>query len=148
MPTSLPESILPEEETEWFDIAIQVMLVLIVAFVICMIVFSPAAMVHKFFRFEKAYHRKLLWTMKRGGNARAIKMVNRSIYRKLRFNNIIKAGCTDKQYEQALKEHFSVLWPEEWDRYMEIVKAAEFSLREFTDEEVEFCYKIYRDIIY
>ena len=86
--------------------------------------------------------------MRRRGNGRAIKMVNRAIYRKLCFSNMIKKGCTDKEYENALKEHYSVLWPEEWDRYMEIVKAAQFSLREFTDEEVEFCYKIYRDIIY
>ena len=116
--------------------------------VICLIVFSPAAVVHKFFRFEKAYHRRLLREIKRGGNGRAIKMVNRSIYRKLCFSSIIKAGCTDKEYEKALKEKYSVLWPEDWDRYMEIVKAAQFSLREFTDEEVEFCYKIYRDVIY
>ena len=86
--------------------------------------------------------------MRRRGNGRAIKMVNRAIYRKLCFSNMIKKGCTDKEYEKALKEHYSVLWPEDWDRYMEIVKAAQFSLREFTDEEVEFCYKIYRDVIY
>ena len=30
----------------------------------------------------------------------------------------------------------------------DIVKAAEFSNREFTAEELEFCYMIYRDIIY
>jgi hypothetical protein len=74
-------------------------------------------------------------------------MLNRSIYRRLCFNGKLKAGCTDAEYEAYLKENFSVLWPEDWERFMEIVKAAEFSLREFTAEEVEFCYLVYRDII-
>ena len=86
--------------------------------------------------------------MKRKGNAKAIKMVNRSIYRKLCFSGTIKKGCTDAEYEEALKTNYAVLWPKDWERYMNIVKAAEFSTRDFTDEEVEFCYKIYRDIIY
>ena len=75
-------------------------------------------------------------------------MLNRAVYRKLCFSGMVKKGCTDAELEAALKENFSVVWPEEWERYMDIVKAAEFSLREFTDEEVEFCYKIYRDVIY
>jgi homoserine dehydrogenase len=59
-----------------------------------------------------------------------------------------KMSTEGMEYEEALKANFSVLWPKEWDRYMDIVKASQFSLRSFTDEEVEFCYKIYRDIIY
>lgn len=147
-PPQVPEVSFGEEDMDWFEILVKAIVALVIVFVICMVAFSPATVVHKFFRFEKAYHRRMLKEMKRRGNSRAIKMVNRAIYRKLCFNGIIKAGCTDKEYELALKKQFSVLWPEEWDRYMEIVKAAEFSLREFTDEEVEFCYKIYRDVIY
>lgn len=75
-------------------------------------------------------------------------MINRSIYRKLTFSGKLKTGCSDAEYGAYLKQTYSVIWPEDWDRFMDIVKAAEFSLREFTDEEVEFCYKIYRDIIY
>ena len=60
----------------------------------------------------------------------------------------MKKKNTDKQLEEALRSNYSVVWPQDWDRYMEIVKAAEFSTKDFTDEEVEFCYKIYRDVIY
>ena len=86
--------------------------------------------------------------MKCKGNARAIKMLNRAVYRKLCFSGMVKKGCTDKQLEEALRSNYSVVWPQDWDRYMEIMKAAEFSTKDFTDEEVEFCYKIYRDVIY
>lgn len=147
-PTPIPETPIDEEEMSWQELVGKTILVLLVVIVICLLIFSPATIVDKFFRFEKMHHRRMLREMKRRGNGRAIKMVNRAIYRKLCFSNMIKKGCTDKEYEKALKEHYSVMWPEEWDRYMEIVKAAQFSLREFTDEEVEFCYKIYRDIIY
>ena len=39
--------------------------------------------------------------MKRKGNARAIKMLNRAIYRKLCFSGMIKKNCTDAEYEAA-----------------------------------------------
>lgn len=146
--TPTPGVPLEEKNQNLAEIFGKSLLILLLVLVIALILLSPATVVHKFFGIEKAYHRRLLREMKRGGNDRAIKMVNRSIYRKLCFSGMIKAGCTDQEYEDALKSNFSVLWPKDWDRYMDIVKAAEFSLREFTEEEVEFCYKIYRDVIY
>ena len=136
-----------KEPLEWYEILGMIVLYFLAAVGLYHLVLAPVFSVDRFFRFEKAYHRRLLREMKRGGNVRAIKMVNRSIYRKLCFSGKIKSGCSDAEYEKVLKETYSVLWPD-WERYMEIVKAAEFSLREFTEEEVEFCYKIYRDVIY
>ncbi len=136
------------EALNWSQMLGRSLLILLAVLVIAMVVLSPATIVDRFFRNEKASHKKLLRVMRWKGNARAIKMVNRAIYRKLCFSGMVKPGCTDAEYEEALKANFSVLWPEDWDRYMDIVKASQFSLRSFTDEEVEFCYKIYRDIIY
>lgn len=132
----------------WTEFLKQNMLMLVLILGAVLLALSPATVVDKFFRLEKVYHKKLLWKMKKKSNAQAIKMVNRSIYRNLCFYGMIKPGCTDEEYEKALKANFSVLWKKDWDRYMELVKAAEFSLRDFTDEEVEFCYKILRDVIY
>ena len=136
------------ENREWGETLGKSLLILLLVLVIALIILSPATVVDRFFRLEKLSHRRILKEMKRKGNARAIKMVNRAIYRKLCFSGMIKKGGTDLEYEAALKSNFSVLWPQDWERYMDIVKAAEFSLRDFTDEEVEFCYKIYRDVIY
>lgn len=139
---------LGQEKLDWLDIAGKAGIVLMLVLISCLVIFSPAVVVDKFFRLEKISHRRILREMHRKGNARAIKLLNRAIYRKLCFSGMVKKGCTDLEYEEALKTNFSVLWPEDWNHYMDIVKAAEFSLREFTEEEVEFCYKIYRDVIY
>ena len=146
----LPEPELPSgmEQNSWKKTIFRSLLIIAAIIVIVLVLLSPATLVDHFFRLEKIFHRRIVKERKRRGNARAIKMLNRAIYRKLCFSNMVKKGCTDAELEKALKENFSVVWPEEWNKYMDIVKAAEFSLREFTEEEVEFCYKIYRDVIY
>lgn len=149
-PEQLPEPELPPGmgQKTWKATLGKSFLILIAVIVIALILLSPATLVDHFFRLEKISHKRIRKEMKRKGNARAIKMLNRAIYRKLCFSGMVKKNCTDLEYEAALKSNFSVLWPQDWERYMDIVKAAEFSLRDFTEEEVEFCYKIYRDIIY
>lgn len=131
----------------WYELLALVIGILLGVVLVYRFILQPIFNVNKFFQLEKAYHKRLLREMKRGGNGRAIKMLNRSIYRRVSFQGKLKAGCTDAEYEAFLKENYSVLWPEDWERFMDIVKAAEFSLKEFTEEEVEFCYRIYQDII-
>ena len=131
----------------WYELLALVIVISLGVFLVYRFILQPIFNVNKFFQLEKAYHKRLLREMKRGGNGRAIKMLNRSIYRRVSFHGKLKAGCTDAEYEAFLKENYSALWPEDWDRFMELVKAAEFSLKEFTEEEVEFCYRIYQDII-
>lgn len=136
------------EQTGWKETLSKSLIIMVVVVAVLLILLSPATLVDRFFRLEKISHSRIVKEMKRKGNARAIKMLNRAVYRKLCFSGMVKKGCTDKQLEEALRSNYSVVWPQDWDRYMEIVKAAEFSTKDFTDEEVEFCYKIYRDVIY
>lgn len=143
-----PEEASGMEQNSWKETLGKSFLMLVVVLVIILIVLSPATLVDHFFRLEKYSHRRIIKEMKRKGNTRAIKMLNRAIYRKLCFSGMVKKGCTDAELEQALRDNYNVVWPQDWERYMNIVKAAEFSIRDFTDEEVEFCYKIYRDVIY
>ena len=136
------------EKRDWKTTIKKSFLIVVIVIAGILLLLSPATLVDRFFRLEKYSHRRIIKVMKQNGNARAIKMLNRAIYRKLCFSGMVKKNCTDAELEEALRTNYSVVWPEEWDRYMDVVKAAEFSLREFSDEEVEFCYKIYRDIIY
>jgi len=149
-PEVTPEPELPPglEHSNWKETLWKSIVMLVVVIAMVLILLSPATLVDHFFRLEKYSHRRIIKEMKRKGNTRAIKMLNRAIYRKLCFSGMVKKDCTDAELEQALRDNYNVVWPQDWERYMSIVKAAEFSLRDFTDEEVEFCYKIYRDVIY
>jgi len=125
-----------------------ILIFILIVIGVCVAAFSRGRFADRILRLEKISERRIRKEMRQHGNRNAIKLLNRAIYRKIRVYRMVKKNCTDKEYESALKENFPVLWSQAWERYMEIVKAAEFSLRDFTDEEVEFCYKIYRDIIY
>ncbi len=81
------------------------------------------------------------------GPRRAIRIMNRRIYHKLRLLGKIPAqNIKDDAYEAVLKKRYSDIDGADWERYMEIVKAAVFSKREMTEEEMKFCYEIYRQI--
>jgi hypothetical protein len=54
-----------------------------------------------------------------------------------------KRLLTDREYEKALRETFSKIPPENWSRYMEIVKKAAFSGEGPDEEEAVFCREIY-----
>ncbi|MBO5354424.1 MAG: hypothetical protein J6A77_14120 [Lachnospiraceae bacterium] len=143
-----PDILLEKEPRPWYEVlgltAAGILLFVLVMHYIVL----PMFKVNKFFQLEKVYHRRLLRVMKKGGNGWAIKMINQSVYRQLLFNGKVKRGLRDPEYGEALKKQYTEVEPEDWDRYMVIVTEAEFSKREFTEEEVEFCYKIYRDAVY
>ena len=92
--------------------------------------------------------RKLLKRRVFGGNRQRIKLWNRLLYRKLYAKGRLKKYVWDEEYEAVLKKSGEMLLPEELERYMYLVKAAAFSNRDFTDEEAEFCRKVYRRIVY
>ena len=52
----------------------------------------------------------------------------------------------DDGYEELLKKYYPEIPPEAWERYMSLAKAAAFSRRDFSREEVTFCYEIYRKV--
>ncbi len=142
------DSVLEKEPRPWYEIfgLTAAGILLMVLLLHCVVL--PMFKVNKFFQLEKVYHRRLLRVMKKGGNRWAIKMINQSVYRQLLFNGKVKRGLRDPEYKEALKKRYPEVETEDWERYMDIVTAAEFSKRELTEEEVEFCYKIYRDAVY
>ncbi len=108
----------------------------IVAIIVCVIMGTKAN-----------YNNKLLRTIEKKRTRRAIKTINRRIFRKLRLKGkILKSNPTDEDYETALKKTYAEISPEDWNRYMDIVKAVAFSKREFSVEEMNFCFDIYNNI--
>ncbi len=103
---------------------------------------------HKFFKSESIYYKQLKKEMKRGRYKQGIVLINSGIYRKLQYKKLILPEDGDDAFEAALRENYVDLSKEEWDRYMEIVKAAAFSQKECTKEDMQFCYEVYRDVIY
>ena len=93
------------------------------------------------------YRDELRRLIRRQKTSLAIRLMNRRIYRKLRMTGkIIRFNLRDDSYGEILKKNYTEIPAEEWERYMELVKAASFSKREFSDEEVKFCYEIYRKV--
>ncbi len=98
-------------------------------------------------KLKREYRDELRRLIHRQKTSLAIRMMNRRIYRKLRMTGkIIRLNLRDDSYEEILKKNYSDIPAKEWERYMELVKAASFSKREFSDEEVKFCYEIYRKV--
>ena len=78
---------------------------------------------------------------------KVIRKINRRMYNKLRRNGkILKSGITDSEYSAILKKTYPNIEPIDWNRYINIAKAATFSEVDFTVEEMEFCLRIW-DIV-
>ena len=93
------------------------------------------------------YRDELQRLIRRQKTSLAIRLMNRRIYRKLRMTGkIIRFNLRDDSYGEILKKNYTEISADEWERYMDLVKAASFSKREFSDEEVKFCYEIYRKV--
>ena len=94
---------------------------------------------------ERTFQKKT----RRFGNRQRIKLLNRSLYRKLRRKKKIhRRFLRDEEYDEVLHGYRAVLRKEERERYMHLVKAAAFSYNEFSDEEVEFCKQVYHKVLY
>lgn len=114
-------------------------------------IFSVIAVVLGIFvlvRTQKNEKNRLIKELKRKRTRRAIKSINRKIYKKLRFTGkIFNNHLRDEEYEIFLKKTFTKIPEEDWKRYMAIVKAAAFSNENLSVEEMEFCYKIYQKVM-
>lgn len=109
------------------------------------IVFIPAFIIQKK---KSDNYKRLQKLIKRKSNLRAIKIMNRQIYRKLCFTGkTLKTSLNDAAYEEALKKAYPEISAEVWEKYMDIVKAAAFSQRDFSVEEMEFCNMIYDKVV-
>ncbi len=75
----------------------------------------------------------------------AVMLINRRIYVKERFRrNGLRKGLNDQQYEEYLKEAYPQILHGDWEHYMEIAKKASFSKSRITEDEMNFCYNIYK----
>ena len=86
--------------------------------------------------------------LKQSRPRKAIIIMNRRIYLRLRLLGKINNSAKDEEYEEILKKEYPSISEADFERYMEIVKAAAFAKRKMTEEEMKFCYEIYRQTWY
>lgn len=137
-----------EKNTKHFYVeAVTVMFVLLF-FLVMKLVVLPLL------RKGKQWKRRLeSWRIRRRlqrlGNRRGIRFLNRKLYRKLRCTGkIVKPNLNDEEYEAVLEKCGKGVPFAERKRYVRLVKEAAFSYNEFSDEEVEFCFEVYRRVVY
>lgn len=95
-------------------------------------------------KFLHRYHMLLEREMSKRRYRKAVKRMNRRIYKRLlRAGKIRKWNLKDKEYEQLLIKCYPQIRKDDWSEYMRIVKAAVFSSNELTEEEAQFCYQVY-----
>lgn len=100
------------------------------------------------YRIRGSYREKLMRQIAKKRTSKAIKLMNRRIYKKLRMTGkIFKSDIRDEGYFEVLVRTYPDIPKDELQRFMDIVKAAAFSKREFSVEEMEFCYGVYNRII-
>ena len=78
---------------------------------------------------------------------KAVKRINRRMYRTLRLRNPklwFAKKMSDKEYENALIVQYPALSEAEWRQFMDIVKKNHFSKEKITVEEMQFCYDCYK----
>lgn len=121
--------------------------IVVIAFPVLCLIFPFSKWMRK--KLRKADDRHLKRKMKRLDHRRKIELLNQRLYRKLRKKGRIrKRNLRDSEYEDVLEKFRLVLSREERERYMHLVKAAAFSVGEFTEEEVEFCKQVYHKVLY
>ena len=93
---------------------------------------------------QRHYESVLEKEVKKNLTRRAIKRMNRRIYRVLRLRSPFMEKLTDRKYEKALMQVYAKVPEEDWTRYMEIVKKAHYSLEDISTEEMLHCYNCYK----
>jgi hypothetical protein len=90
------------------------------------------------------YEQVLIRDMTRKRNAKAIRRINKRIYKKLRRERkLFGKELRDADYEELLTKTYPGISAENWKQYMVIVKKAAFSNEAMEEAEAEFCYRIY-----
>lgn len=110
------------------------------------------------YRIRHSYRERLLRELRARRNRNAIRRINRRIYRGLMKGRpmdtarISRSGrfdihmrpLTDMEYEKKLQKAYPSITAQDWHRYMQIVKKCAFSHEKISDEEAQFCYRIYK----
>lgn len=126
-----------EGKKVWPVVLIIVSIPVIILAVLCT-VFRIPAIRRYILRRELKYFEQLLEPRK------AIQIMNRRLYYRLRLSGKISFGnIQDDEFAAVLRKQYPNVDDACQARYMELVKAAVFSKREMTEEEMRFCYEIY-----
>lgn len=98
---------------------------------------------------QDADERRILKKFGNQENGQRIRTLNTRLYGKLRRRGRLHGrNLSDEEYGRALLKQSTAFSGEEKERYMCLVKEAAFSENDFTEEETEFCHKIYHRILY
>lgn len=89
------------------------------------------------------YHALLGREIRRKQHRRAVRRINRRIYRRLP-KGLSRGRMTDAEYEKKLADTYHKVTPEDWKRYMQVVKKVAFSREAVSDEEMRLCLTVYR----
>lgn len=140
--TNQNENVWRSDEASSGGISVKLILtIMAIAIVVPLIIYC-------LYRIKGNYREKLMRQIAKRRTSRAIKLMNRRIYRKLRMTGkVFKSDLRDEGYFEVLVRTYPDIPKEELQRFMDIVKAAAFSKREFSVEEMEFCYGVYNRII-
>lgn len=92
----------------------------------------------------RRYRALLGQEIRRKQHRRAVRRINRRIYCRLQKGFLWWSGMTDAEYERKLADTYRRVAPEDWKRYMQIVKKVAFSREEVSDEEMRLCLMVYR----
>lgn len=91
--------------------------------------------------------------IRKNRSRKAIKRINRRLYMwitakkvSVKVNIFRKRRYSDAEYEAALIRTFTKVSPEDWQKYMCIVKKAHYSKEDISLEEMQHCYQCYQFI--
>ncbi len=85
--------------------------------------------------------------MQQGQYQNAVSRINRRLYRRLYLHGKIrKKGMTDTQYRQILESTYRQIGQDDWERYMQVAKAAAFSNGGVHKEDAYFCEEVYERV--
>ena len=84
--------------------------------------------------------------IKKNQTRRAVKRINKRVYRIVCFGHLFGEQITDAKLEQILVKTYPQVKPEEWARYMEIVKKMHYSHEEISRQEMMHCYWCYKNL--
>lgn len=95
------------------------------------------------------YHRILQQEMEKNMIRKAVKRMNRRVYRILVLRNPslwFVRKLSDVAYEAKLKEQYTQKSAKEWAAFMDIVKKNHYSRDTISTEEMQYCYDCYKTV--
>lgn len=108
-----------------------------------------AALLYRMLYRRLRWRHRLTQAVRCGRTKNAVRMMNREIYDRLCRKKLLprREYVRDEEYKNALIKAYPGITNTQWERYMEVVKAAAFSGQELSVEEMKFCHEIYEKVM-